>query len=517
MLYTQSYHQDVPPVSVHPTISLPERIRYTVPVSRSPFVPARKLLQIKKKFLLGFAKLCHKLFQTELYCIDDKILLYQLTPETRALLSWLIQNQALQAWFFTQSVPGYPKTKILILEPEPIVDPNGRQYHLIGANGVGVGKTYQEAALPALGEFIERLASCGYWWEDTRIFRSVFRPNTTMINPEQFVHISKNNFDQTEAHRWIGNYDVYSNSLQWKRAKDLVTGRTVYVPAALCYMFSDQAMVNDPFFPEVSSNGVATHTNYYEACTRALLEFIERDVFLQAWYQKKVGYRISLDSLKESFADAERLLAGQNQYTRTYIINLANDLSVSTFVGVRIDEHSSGRPIFFTAAADLDHDTAVEKTLKELIRFANTTYSDNDASSSETVEKMQATANSMIGREKVWSHKSMLQHLEWFVSGEEISYKELVNLNIDTRSANLSYYQRYVTLKKLCQANNFRVYMVPMTNSVARQAGLTVIRALTPDLIPMFFGEQYIPLAHPRLVPNNYKAEDLNQIPHPFL
>ena len=519
MLYSQSSYDEVPTTIVIPALPLHKKIEYTFSTARSPFVTASLLRRIQKRLYIALAHWVYRWFGATVYSEDHNSILYQLSPESRALLSWLVDKKLVESWWFAGSVPGYPKTKVLIIKPALLEDPGGNKYQLTGANGVGTGSTFQEASLSALGEYIERLASSSYWWEHTNIVRSVYRAGADQIDPRTLVSIDSTQVVGDDgADRFVADFAVTKSAISWQPSIDLVSGLQRYVPAAACYIFSRGGMVEDPYFHEVSSNGVAAHTNYYEACTRAVLEYIERDRMLRAWYHGRVGTRISLESVADVFPDAQQIVSAQDIMTETYLIDATDDVSIPVVFGVRIDARAEARAVHFTAAADLDYNEAVRKSLKELIRFSNSNYHlDSNNTCPSTVTEMQAKANSLDGRGELWAHQEMIEHIRWFVSGPERTLSEVLATKQGQHAPELTYAERYAFLQKVFREHDLNMYLVNLSNTISRHAGLTVVRSLTPDLIPMFFGEQYKPEAHPRLNPVQNGCEKLNDIPHPFI
>lgn len=516
MLYTQSFHEHTPKVSFQPTIRLDKKLDYTIPTSRSPFIPSRIVLRIRKKFLLFLAKVATSFFKQNLYCTEHNAILYQLSPETRSLLSWLIEKKVIESWRFIGIVPGYGKIKVIALRVAAMHDPEGQQFRLTGANGVGVGVTYQEAVLPALGELIERIASAAYWWEDTTHFRALYRSGGKMLDPNLFCFLTKDQVKEINDKRYIKSYNLKKQLITWKPVQDLVSGKKFYTPASFCYMSARIGMTDNPYTVEVSSNGVAAHTNYKEACTRALLEYIERDHFLKSWYHKKAGRNVCLNSLQKDFPVAKNILESDKTDVQTHLIDITDDLGVPVMVGLRVNQLKESRAIQVTASAGLSYKEAIEKCLNELLRFNNISYYESDKEVPKSFQEMKDRSFNISSRGELWSYNEMIQYIDWYCRGKKISYQALSNRESDMDS-DLSYSERYALLQKICKNNNIRVYAADLTNSIARYAGLKVVRVLTPDLIPMFFTEQLMPLTNSRLLPKHMKPKDLYQVPHPFL
>lgn len=519
--YTQSNNGHAVKNNLCLTLSLQEKIEHDVPTSRSPFLRPNPLLVFKKKLLQTVASWCQSLYGAPLLVEDDQALLYQLSPETRALLSWFVKKNLLRSWMFCRVAPGMPDVRMLAMEPSVIDNPLGYGgLYLSGANGIGTADTFEEAAKPALGEFIERLASAGFWWEDRRIFCSTYQPtNTRMLDPGRFQFLTPAQIeDHPRKERFVTNFDYHEQPLHWQVAEEFRTGRRVYVPVALCYMFAEFALLDDPFFPEVNSNGVAVHSDRVEASNRALIEFIERDIIMRTWYHKKIGRVIEFESLFADFPAAKQIADCVGDDMRTYLVDLTDELQVPTVIGVQMSKNPDARTLIFTAASDLSYPDLIHKVLTELKRFMNVdVYSRGAPAVPRTVEGMSTHADSFHGRGGLWSHTEMFPHIEWFVSGPTITYQE-AKAALPELDRPLTYQHRQSYLRSVCQAHDLDVYFVEFKNEITQYSGLHAVRALVPNLVPVFFNEKHKPLLHPRFTHDAAgKKVDLNPIPHPYL
>ena len=518
-MYGQSYHSPEKGSKLFPANTFRWQVINTVPVARSPFVRKSFFSRLRKRLLIQLISFNEYLFKKIWYVHDDNHLLYQLSPETRKLLQYLIKHDLLENWYFGRVAPAVPHTRALILRPGSFKGPNGQAYALSGANGVGVGPTYDAAAKPALGEHIERLSSAGFWWEDPRIFSAKYNPkNKKMLDPTRFLFLSddqKN--DALFKDRLASGFDYQKQTIRWQYATHFLTGKRYYVPASLCYMFSPTGMQSDPYYPEVTSNGVAAHTDRIEAQNRALLEYIERDVLMRAWYHKRAGKKISLQSLTEYFSEAAEIAAADTKDIKTYIIDLTDDLNVPTLVGVQTSTDPRVRTLVFTAASDLQYDLALEKVLAEIKRFMNLVYYTATKPMPDTYTQMREQADSFAGRGGLWAHAEMLPYMDWFVQCPEVAYSDIIQSSKAQALPDGSYKNRKAYLQEVCHKHDLSVYMVEFKNTVLKYSGLKVVRAVTDDLVPVFFDEKNRPLRLRRFTHKNGHPVTLNPAPHPYL
>ncbi len=511
MPYSQTHIEtdDVP--EILPVRRWDNVLAHTLPEARSPFLRPSWWQKGKKKLLLATVRAIEHVFATKLYTENDHVVLYQLSPETRSLLSWLATKGLLQQWHLGRSIPGGAKICTLYLSAKSFITPAGTLCIPGGANGLGAGDTFQEASLSALGEFIERNASGVYWWEN------LYLQTRDKLRSQKLIDLS--DFHVWQQPNKKKDEFAYQQPQYWVPAKVLSTGKRCWVPASLVYMFFRREYSEEPHFYPVSSNGAAAFSTMYEARTRALLELVERHEFVHMWYTKTTPRKITLQSLANVFSEAKDLLQKVPPSVSVQVLDTTGELGVPTTVAVFCDTRKEEIAVHVTATADLDPKQAVRKTLKELIRFSdgNRLPTKPDLSNLDFTDKktLQSYVTSLPKRGMLWSDQSMLPYLEWLIQGEEITYEQYLQqfskteLPADTHV----YRARYKRIKQIMDEKQVRVYFADVTNSVARYAGLKVVRALSPDLLPIFFDEAELPRYHRTL----RDVTDLNPVPHPFL
>jgi ribosomal protein S12 methylthiotransferase accessory factor len=370
------------------------------------------------------------------------------------------------------------------------------------------------AAISALGEFIERNASSAYWWENSRLYKSKFNNNSVQVNPDLFNVFTDASIP---THKKIEKYQS-THSLYWMPAVNFTHNKKIHIPASLAYMYFRREHPNEPFLQEVSSNGAATYSNYTEACTRAILELIERHVFISLWYQKKPCSKLNLNSLRTEFIEFDELLKSLSVSQEINIYEITDFLEVPTFMALLTNKDTSKTALHVTAASDLDANNALQKIIKEIIRFAEEQYPidkvDKIPVDVNSFSNVKGYPDSLPARRLLWSYQDMLQHLAWLEESQEIEYSDIRCIAADLATAPA----RYCWLQEQSVNNDVTFYIANMTNSVARYAGLQVVRAISPDTIPMFFNEEFLPLGHPAFTQDaDGNKIELNPVPHPFI
>ncbi len=153
--------------------------------------------------------------------------------------------------------------------------------------------------------------------------------------------------------------------IPWEWGWSLRDARPVLVPSRLVYYSIPTA--GDNFVFECS-NGCAIGGCTEEAVLGGLLELVERDAFLNAWYGAARLPRVDLATVGSATATAMAERAALQGYD-VHVLDNRIDLAVPavTVVGVRRD----GGPgtLSFAAAASLDPRAAIEGALSEVLSY----------------------------------------------------------------------------------------------------------------------------------------------------
>ena len=176
-----------------------------------------------------------------------------------------------------------------------------------------------------------------------------------------------------------------------------------------------------------------------------------------------------------------------------------------------------------TAASDIDMYTAMKNILKESVRFIHgrtSVFSVEDDSFIERYKRGTQLIESYTHREKLWSHSSMSKAITWYVSGDSITCMKCISGhgNMMWVQGDTSLSERYAVMQRILQGKKIAVYTADTTNTLARYVGIKVVKAVSPDLIPMFFNEAHQPLRFQRFTHDSHgKKVQINLVPHPFL
>lgn len=155
----------------------------------------------------------------------------------------------------------------------------------------GGGWTRQEALTRCLGEAAERYAAAIYNPDDFVVSEAP----ADAILPQEIYPFSADQMNDSEF--------PFSKTgkLSWKMGIDLRTGKSRYAPAFCVYMPFTPRLGDVVYGPSMST-GLAAGPNLEWALSSALLEVIERDVFMNWWLSKgEAGLTDGVLNIKNTF------------------------------------------------------------------------------------------------------------------------------------------------------------------------------------------------------------------------
>ncbi len=258
-------------------------------------------------------------------------------------------------------VGGLFHAHAICIPPLPVVTcrPLLRPQH-----AAGKALTSQEAETACIAEALERY-SIIYQGSEPRL-RATFGEIDAidpaaiqLFSDAQYENRVSWNRSHSELH-WVPERFDSSAAMDWTEAKSLVSGKTKYLPTALCYMYYE--CQDHPVFCVADTNGCAAGPSVTEAILHAILELVERDS-VAIWGYNRIS-RPALD-LKtygdKQISDFERIFDEMGR--RLYLLDLTTDIRIPAFVAIapRLD----GSEPCFGAAAGVSARRAAFKAIAE--------------------------------------------------------------------------------------------------------------------------------------------------------
>ncbi|MFE7750925.1 TOMM precursor leader peptide-binding protein [Streptomyces sp. NPDC057428] len=315
-------------------------------------------------------------------------------------------------------------------------------------------------------------------------------------------------------------------AIPWEWGRSLRDDRPVLVPSRLVYYSAGLAADNFVF---ECSNGCAIGGCLEEAVLGGLLELVERDAFLNAWYGNARLTEIDLATVggPTTAAMAERAaLQGYDVHVLDNRVDLA--IPVATAVAVRRD----GGPgaLSFAAAASLDPRSAVEGALSEVLTYIPHLARQTE----ERRDELEAMADDfhrvrhLKDHAQLYGLPAMAVHARSYLEPLAVRSFDEVYRRWETsqrpRTGDLRDDVRAVVGELAAAGHD--VIAVDQTTPEQERMGLRTVSTLVPGLLPIDFGwNRQRALLMPRLRTalrrGGHRTTDLadaeiRRVPHPF-
>lgn len=463
---------------------------------KTPFVKRGRFSSLLTSCLVQIIRLLNWVLGTELLVENADRELSVFDKSSRRLLASLMTSKVVVSWDCKPRIFHLPHW-VCSLTVGQVTDSHGRVLVPSGRlKSHGIATDVNEALIIALAEAIERVASSE--WEESALHRSSLAEMIDSGRP----HIAP-------AYIRPLSQEEEKVPILWSQARNLQTNAKVYLPASMVYIFYRSLHLSEPQFVDPSSNAVAAHTSMEAAALHAIYEALERDGFLMYWLNKLSPQNIDPNTLPDEYSREIVDRMRKNGFS-VYLLDCKTEYGVPIVVSVTIHDET-GR-VSVNAAAGLEPGAIIKKVALDTLRW-NTAYKPKkpDISPSNMTELEQ--------REQFWYGGYMRSHIDFFISGPSISY-EAYEAQFDAGKR----VDELEEVKGRLAKKDAEIYVCDLTNDLAKRTGLFVVRAVIPQLLPVYFVEAKKHLNLPRLrsFPRvmglaDADTKDLNESPHPFI
>ncbi|WP_137294432.1 TOMM precursor leader peptide-binding protein [Nocardioides dongxiaopingii] len=315
-----------------------------------------------------------------------------------------------------------------------------------------------------------------------------------------------------------------SRPIPWVWGRSLTHDRAVLVPSRLVYYSAGVAADNFVF---ECSNGCATGSSREEATLFGLLELLERDAFLLAWYGGLDLPRIDLDDLDDPRISAMRARAGLLGYD-LHVLDNRIDIDVPVITSVAVRPDGSMGTLSLAAGASLDPREAVEAALSETLTYLP--HLPNQAREGEAeLRAMMADyglVRHLTDHARMYGMPEMGVHTRRYVAPRSsTTFGAAFGAHLD-RPGRTDLREDVADVVDRIAAAGHEVVVVDQTSPEQAAAGLHTVATLAPGLLPIDFGwNRQRALRMPRLrtaparaglVDHVLTDEELVRVPHPF-
>ncbi len=348
-------------------------------------------------------------------------------------------------------------------------------------NAGGASMSRDLAMAKAVSEAVERYCAAIYEPEELPVV-SFEEASFPCVGPSEFALYAPHQYEQP-GFLWAPWEP--GTPVRWTPALELMTGKTVHVPAAAVYMpyFYVQGSGEAPFMQPIST-GMASHSSPAEAALGGLCEVIERDALMITWQGLLSRAHVQVESLSEE--NYELVQRFERTGSSVTVLDLTTDVGVTTILSVLRSPSRSAPALVFAASSAVDPEDAVRKSLEELAHTRRFCQSIRD--------HMDRLVPSPPLHENIIDQLTHLNfwvdhdnsHLADFIfaSRKRVEFDELPNLSTGDARKDLE-----AVCRRVADVGH-RALVVDLTTPDVRQAGLTVVRALIPGFHPLHMGYQ---------------------------
>lgn len=360
------------------------------------------------------------------------------------------------------------------------------------------------AVIRMLGEGIERY-SLDYFYPTVEKVAAPLDLKRDFIHPAQFSPFSAKQLKK-DSFRYFRINDT--SQLQWSRFTSFTSGKSLLLPSQLnCIHF--KYLHNEPLILRMTSSGVAAGISLEDALYRAILELVEHDSFMIHYLNRLASPKVRLETIDD--ARVQKLLQVYRRYRlELHVLNITTDLGIPSFVALTIDRTGIGPAVGVGLKARFSEIEAITSAIEESLLTSTWVRQEYP-----TV-KEKITIKTIPHRAYYWYPTELLKYLDFWLDSKAVHRVS----SDEPRDQSL---QR---LASIFQTHHMDVLFQEITHEKMKRYGFSVVRALVPEMQPIYFDERFPYLGKRRLysvpVVTGYLSEEtseakLNKVPHPLL
>lgn len=371
--------------------------------------------------------------------------------------------------------------------------------------GCGADESPELAMVRAVAEAAERYAMCVFDKRDV-ITASFAEVGSEGLSSDSIPRCSSAEYadprcllrpiDRNVPIRWVYGY----SPLQRKPKM---------VPLIMTHLYT-RPWPGESFWLPIST-GVAAHTDFNQAAVTAICEVIERDAIAMTWLLKRPLTRIWLDE-SEPPEHAEKFHRLRQSGLTQMFFDATSELGVPTVYGLQLKDADPRAAQFVNCATGFNRWDACAKLIRESA-MGRSILSTSIPIPDDIRDFIELEHGAIyMGR---FEQRQAFDFLTDSAAVSPIS--QLTQPEVDGPREQLLF------LFERLQALGMEVILVDLTTDELREAGLRVIRAVIPALMPMSATYRARYLGHPRLLEEQAKlseqlghAVEINPYPQPF-
>lgn len=365
------------------------------------------------------------------------------------------------------------------------------------------------AMAAAVGEAVERY--CGVAVPDDLIAAAATDLGAAAVAPDRFILFHATQYARP---RFPFSPFLEDTRVRWTKAAEISTSTPVYLPAELVYLTAEgtELSATTPI-GYATSSGMACAPTAEEAMLCGLLELVERDAVMVAWYTQWSPHRLEWRSDPYLAAVEQRCFACTG--LRYLCVDLTEVHGIPTVLAL-VQGKDVGLAV--GAASALRPQAAWLKAMREA--FATYAWAD----------RLRQTSPP-ISPSRLHLVKSFADHVRFYGDPGNLPLASFLWRSTERRdirelpcSAETASSRQIEAIRRTLSATGTRAYGVDLTTPDVRRAGLHVWKMVSPELQPLdvgygrrFLGGTRLYAMTARLTGRDVSSPaGLNQWPHPF-
>jgi len=304
-----------------------------------------------------------------------------------------------------------------------------------------------------------------------------------------------------------------ASRIWWAEGRSLVSGRPIFVPAALVFV-PYKGTSEDEWLGPGTSTGMACDATFARAVVNGLLEVIERDAFAIAWLNRLSRPRL-IAAPGSPLGDELARIAARFRGRITFV-DITTDIAVPTVLAVLDGRVRGERVVTVGAACRPSRVEAARKALAEAV-CDHLRIRDELAAGGARFRPAPDFANvtEWLSHSLVYLDPALQPALDFLTASRDAIPLDDANTPPDDDEPLLAW-----LVGELARAGE-DVIVVDLTTRDAAALGLRAVKAFVPGAVPLPPDHRYQPLGHRRLheVPRRLglpQPAELNPYPHPF-
>ena len=383
---------------------------------------------------------------------------------------------------------------------------------LLGAAGAhsggGSGFSTTEARMAAIGEAVERYSAC-FVDRDALVVTTARRLGTRAVDPSRFALFTERQL-RSPGFRYV-RFD-HDTELAWIEGVALPDGEPAWLPAQLVHLAGHE---HEPQIARATSSGLACHASRAVAVESALLELLERDAFMIAWKA-----RLTCPLLE--WEGNDRLATFELSFLRPTglqwrVVDLSAFWDVPCAAAVVRSRARGSAPLGVGAAAGATIERAVMKALDEATRVR--TWADALHRLGQAAPEPR-DIHDFDDHIRFYADPSNADRVAFLDASTQRRHTDRIRALSGATAED-----RVTAICRRLARRGASAYAVDVTSPDVRDAGLTVVRTIAPELCaldvehdaPMLGGRRlYEEPFRLGLRPGPLTEDEINPDPHPF-